>query len=299
VKFNRIGLCLIALASIFNTGCCCETIKPGYVGVIVPLYGSKEAKKDYDIAYGRVWYNPLATEIYTFPIFMQQPVWHKDGPDGDESITFNTAEGNSVNCDVALAYSIKEDKVTTIFREQRRDIDGITNVYLRSKVRDAFVRHGGKALVHEVMGSGKEKVLTDVTNDLKEELESKGYVIDMVSIVGEMRVDSKVIDAISATITQQQKALEADAKVKQSEAEARQAVAVAKGKADAQKAEAEGKAAATLAIAEAESKANQLLQQSITPDLLKYQTVEKWDGKLPTLMSGQSPLPFIQVPDSK
>lgn len=297
-NYSRIAACLLAASCMFNAGCGCETVKPGYVGLMVPLYGSKGDKTEYKTVYGRVWYNQFYNDIYTFPIFMQQVVWshdESDGIPGDQSITFNTSEGKSINCDVAFAYQIKEEAVPKIFREQRREIEDITNGYLRSKVRDAFVQFAGKAQVHEIMGIGKEAFLGEVKKDLIAELEPKGYVIDMISIVGEMRVDAKVTEAISNTIAQQQKAVEADAKVKQSEAEARQAVAVAKGKADAEIAEAEGKSKARLMIAEAESKANDLLQKSLSPAVLQYQAMKVWDGKLPTMLGGATPIPFINV----
>lgn len=300
---NRLALISLCVVSLFNTGCCCDTVKPGYVGLIVPYYGSKQTKTEYETCYGRVWYNPLTTEIHTFPTYLQQVVWSKDdetdGKPGDQSITFNTSDNNTVNCDVAFAYAVKEDMVSKIFREQRRDIDAITDIYLRSRVRDVFVQYGSQFHVQGIMSADKEKFLELVKQDLKTELEPKGYTIDMVSIVGAVRVDQRVTEAINSTIAQQQKALEADAKVKQSEAEARQAVAVAKGKSDAEIAEAEGKSAARLLISEAEAKANKVLQESLSPDLVKYQALLKWDGKLPTMMSASTPLPFINVDPGK
>lgn len=66
-------------------------------------------------------------------------------------------------------------------------------------------------------------------------------------------------------------------------------------KAEAEKTEAEGKAAARLLIAEAEAKANKLLEESMTPAVLQYQSIKIWDGKLPTFMGGTTPVPFIDV----
>ena len=129
-----------------------------------------------------------------------------------------------INCDIAFAYSIQADKVTHIFRDQRKTIEEITAVYLRSKVRDSFVRHASTMTVGDIMGPGKEKLTQLVKKDLTEELGPKGYNIDMVSIVGEMRVDEKVREAIGNTIKALQDAIAAENKVKQSEAEAKQEV---------------------------------------------------------------------------
>ena len=40
--------------------------------------------------------------------------------------------------------------------------------------------------------------------------------------------------------------------------------------------------------AQAESEKNELLEQSITENILKDKWIEKWDGKLPQYMTGDS-----------
>lgn len=52
------------------------------------------------------------------------------------------------------------------------------------------------------------------------------------------------------------------------------------------KAEAEAKAKVT--AAEAEAKANELLRQTLTDDILEQMFIDKWDGKLPEVMSGDN-----------
>ena len=53
--------------------------------------------------------------------------------------------------------------------------------------------------------------------------------------------------------------------------------------AGASKAEAEAKA--KLIAAEAEAKSNELLEQSLTDKILREMYINKWDGKLPTVVS--------------
>ena len=272
-----------------------ETIRPGYVGIKVPLQGSKEDKTEYNLVYGRVWYNSFWNDIYVFPTFMQQVVWTRDPQEGspvDESISFSSTEGKSINCDVALAYSIDADFVPHIFRDQRKKIEEITAVYLRSKVRNAFVRHAGDMPVHDIIGSGKSGLIDAVKRDLVTELGPKGYIIDMVSVIGDMRVDEKVKTAINATIEAQLKAVEAQNKIQQSEAEAKQEIAKAEGKAKSMLAEAEGKAKSIKVVAEAEAEANRALQETITPVVLQYNMLKTWDGKMP-MVTAPNALPLI------
>jgi prohibitin 1 len=45
--------------------------------------------------------------------------------------------------------------------------------------------------------------------------------------------------------------------------------------------------------------AQQLLRQSLNKELLEKQAIEKWDGKFPTVMTGNGALPFINVAPTK
>jgi hypothetical protein len=52
------------------------------------------------------------------------------------------------------------------------------------------------------------------------------------------------------------------------------------------------------ALAAAQSKANLQLAQSITQNLVQYEMVKRWDGKLPQV-SGGGTMPMIQLPGAK
>jgi regulator of protease activity HflC (stomatin/prohibitin superfamily) len=244
----------------------------------VPLQGSKADKTEYTIVYGRVWYNNFFDDIYVFPTFMQQVAWVKSTNEGspiDESISFSSKEGKSVNCDVSLAYSIEADAVPRIFREQKKRIEDITANYLRSKVREAFSRNAGKMEVHDILGAGKSDLVDAVKKDLVEELGPKGYLIDMVAIISDPRVDVKVSDAINAAIAAQIKAVEAKNKVQQIEAESEQKIAEARGKAESIR-----------MVAEADAEANRKIGESLTPQIIQYQMIKAWNGVPPMVLGG-------------
>lgn len=280
------GLVLL-IATLFTVGC--ETIEPGWVGVKVNYWGGDKGTPS-SLLRGRVPYNKWTTRIYEFPTFTQNVVWTEDINEGsptDEAISFNSSEGEILKADVALSYSIKEEFIPTIFQELRQDAKYITHYYMRSKVRDCITRHAGKYKAIEMLGEKREQLLIEVLNDLKEELEPKGFTFDMLAFVGKIQVSERVKQSISATIESSQKAIEAQNKVKQIEAEANQAVAKAKGEAEA-----------TLARANAEAEANTAITKSLSPELLSYKAMDKWDGKLP-MVSGGGATPFIQLPNIK
>ena len=75
-----------------------------------------------------------------------------------------------------------------------------------------------------------------------------------------------------------------------------QELVIQQNKNDANIAKAEAEAQAMIMIAEVEAKANDLLSQSLTDNLLEKMYFEKWDGKLPTIYGGDGVTPIVQIP---
>ncbi len=264
----------------------CTVIPPGYVGIKVNQSGGNRGVEQYPILTGRQFYNPVNERIYEYPVFLQTVVWTKDLREGspiDQSITFNSVEGAVVNVDVSLSYAFITEKVPSVFVEFRRSPQEITDTYMRSKVRDAFSRISSAMPVVDIYGAKKQELLSKVKGDLVRELEPKGFRIDTISMVGNPRLDPNVITSINQAIQAQQDAQRAQNKVAQVEAEARQKVA-----------EAEGEAKRITTIAEAQAAANERLTKSLTPQLVQYEALQKWDGKMPQV-TGSGGMPFIQI----
>lgn len=252
----------------------CSFIEPGYVGIKVNSYGNQKGVEDFPIQTGRVHFNPFTESIYTFPTFMQNRAWTiSDG----EGFTFNSKEGAKITASVGLNYSIDPDKVPHLFVAHRQELDDVTDGYVRTQVRDAFVQEAGKLSNIAIMGEGQQALLESVKQRLNDKLDSRGFNIDGVSFIGAPEADQRVMNSINAVIEATQRAQEAQAKVATVKAEAEQARALADGAADAIK---------TRAAAEAE--ANLIVAKSITPTLLQYEAVKKWDGVAPKVVGGGS-----------
>jgi hypothetical protein len=88
-----------------------------------------------------------------------------------------------------------------------------------------------------------------------------------------------------------QNAIQSENRVRQVKAEADQAVTHATGQAEATRMKAQGEADAILIRARAEAKANEIIRLSMSPSVLQYRSMERWDGKLPMYNAGgQLPL---------
>lgn len=278
---------LFSLCLLFSIGCSRQFVDPGNVGVQVNFYGEEKGVDDKVLTSGAYWYNSWTSNIYEYPTFMQQAVWTQsttEGSPNDESISFNSSEGSPINVDVGVAYAFKAEKVPHVFKKFRQDANTITHGYLRSRVRDAFNEHASTYKAADIFGSGKVKLLKEVTETIKTQLNEEGFEIDNISFLSKFRVDSNLEAAINRTIQASQQAIEAENKVKQIEAEAQQAIAKAKGTSES-----------VLLEAKAKAEANIILAKSITPELVQYEALQKWDGKMPTYMSGNGQMPFITV----
>ena len=154
---------------------------------------------------------------------------------------------------------------------------------------------GSHLPVQEVYGTGKSKMLGDVTSKCHDVFGKDGIVIDQLTINGTLRLPQNVIDAINRAMEATQNAIQSHNKVAQVEAEAQQAITQAHGQAEAARQKAQGEADALLIRARAEAQANEIVRLSMSPAILQYRAIEHWDGKLPQYNSGALPLLTFDV----
>jgi regulator of protease activity HflC (stomatin/prohibitin superfamily) len=282
---RRLGIIVLLAIATFNSGC--TKVEPGWAGIRVKLYGSQRGVQDFPVITGRVWYNPYTEEIYQFPTYMQNVIWSAGSHEGntyDESFTANSQEGVPFNFDVGVSYQIDAAQVPHIFLKFREDARTLTQIYVRNQVRDFFSIEASKMAIMQIVGPGKQTLLDRVLQDLRGKLGPDGIRFDNISIIGKMRLPPQVEESINAVIEATQRALEAQNKVAQSKAEADQRVA-----------EANGIAQSTLIRAKAQADANQILNSSLSANLIQYEALQKWNGILPQVTASGA-TPFIQIP---
>lgn len=264
-EHNNIKPFIIAITLVLLMAACSK-VPAGYVGVKVNLYGTSKGVQAEELSVGRYWIG-VNEELYTFPTFTQNYVWTRSSTEGsvnDESISFQTNEGVVVNTDVGISYHINSKKVTDIFQKYRKGIDEITDIYIRNEVRDAMIKVASANTVESMYGLGKNDFITRVDSTVKSELQPIGIEVEKVYLVGELRLPENIVVALNAKIEATQRAMQRENELKETEAQAKMDIAKAQGVAEAQR----------------------LTQQSLTPELLRKLWIEKWDGHLPTYMTG-------------
>lgn len=262
----------------------CTKVPAGNVGVKFDLYGGDKGVTGEVVGPGKYWLG-WNEEMYLFPTFAQNYVWTA-GDDvtspTDESITFQDKEGTQINADVGITYAVSADKADVIFQKYRKGVDEITDTYLRNMVRDALNSETSKMDVADIYGVGKEELMNRVTQRVKDQVQGLGIMVEKIYWIGAMRLPPAITDAINDKIEATQKAQQRENELQ-----------TAKAQAQIDREKAQGEADAVIIQARAKAQENELLQASITQELIEYTKAQRWDGKLPTTTG--SVVPFISV----
>ena len=255
----------------------CTKVPAGYKGVIVNLYGSDKGVSEETVGVGR-YYLGWNKELYLFPVFLQNYTWTEE-----EQITMQTSEGLSISADVGVTYNIRPENVSKVFQKYRLGIDEITHTFLHNMVRDAMNQISSTMTVEQLYGDKKEQFIIKVNDIVKKECLEVGIDMDKIYLIGSFKLPNNVVESINAKIQASQNAMKVENEVATAKAEALKTVVVA-----------EAEAQRIIIDAKARAESNRLLSESLTPSFIQYQTLLKWDGKLPQI-TGSSTIPMINI----
>ncbi len=255
---------------------CFKMISPGYVGVVVDMLGDEKGVKSKELHVGMHWIAPWKN-VYQFPIFEQNSTWEGDY----EGFNFQTSEGMAVSADIGITYHLRPESIPMVFQRYRRGMDEITNVFIHNYIRDAINKSASRTKIEDLY-SGKEGFFDDVESQVRADLAPLGIELSRIYLIGRFHFPQTVISALNAKIEAMQRAEQRENELREAEAEAKKQIA-----------KAEGAAKCSILQAEAEAKANLVLAKSVTHELIQWQAIQKWDGKLPNVTSGA--IPFIEV----
>jgi len=96
---------ILVISMLFSS---CERIDAGHVGIKVNMYGDTKGVDDVTEVTGWVFYNPFASKIVEFPIFMQ----HKEYT-AEESFVINSKDGSEFHVSPLINYSVQREKFLT------------------------------------------------------------------------------------------------------------------------------------------------------------------------------------------
>ncbi|MEZ4394722.1 MAG: prohibitin family protein [Polyangiales bacterium] len=277
----------------------CTRVDPGHIGIRVKLAGSERGVQNAPIVTGWVVYNPLTEMVVEFPTSVQNVVWTRDLHEGspvDESISFASSEGVTINADIGLAFHIDADKAPALYaRFRQRNLMVLAHGYIRNEVREAINDAAAHRPVQEIYGAGKTALINEALRSVVARLSPYGFVIDQLTFNSALRLPDNVMGAINRAMEATQNAIQAENRVRQIRAEADQAIARAHGEAEAARQRAQGEGDALLIRAQAEAQANEVIRLSMSREVINYRALERWDGHLPVVSGGANAMPMLTL----
>ena len=250
---------------------CTATVETGYTG-IVTTFGKVE---DVTLEAGLHFKSPFQRIILM---------------DNREQKTSFTTEAFSsdiqqVEITGSINYAINKSTAMTLFKEVGTDyFNKLIYPRMLEITKGVFSKYSAENLV-----ANREKLSEDIRNGLYEELKDYGIIVISLSIENLDFTDA-FTDAVEAKQVAAQKKLQAEIEQAQLTMETEQAAERqrinAEAEANVAKINADAEAYATRVRAEAEAEANKLIAESITENLIRFNEIKAWDGKLPTYMAG-------------
>ena len=180
-----------------------------------------------------------------------------------------------MNCTAMIE---EKDAAKFLYRYNNTPLETVIDTDIKKLVEDRFNIETAKYTSTE-LGAAKGEIMEAVKNYVIPYFKEYGITI---TVLGMKEGVSYENDSIQKAI---------DAKFA-----SEQELVIQQNKNDAAIAKAEADAKAKIMDAEAQAKANELLTESLTPELLEKMYYEKWDGKLPYIYGGDGMMPIVQVP---
>jgi regulator of protease activity HflC (stomatin/prohibitin superfamily) len=203
---------------------------------------------------------------------------------GDDSVTVLASEGGSLGIDVTVRYTILPDKAGTLFKKVR-SMDGIRDIIVRPTVRSEMRNVYSRFTAEQGYTTKREVVEQEVNKEIRPLFADQGLVLDVVQI-RDIRPAQQIVDAIN-------KKLEASQAAERAKIEQQKALT----EAETRRQVAETDKQAKVIAAQADAEANKIVQQSLTPELLRSKEIEAISKNGNTILYpyGQPITPFIDA----
>ena len=222
---------------------------------------------------GLTFFNPITTRVFTYPVFIQRVNY--------DPFTVTTKDAATFTMDPMMAYQLDRSKAAYVFNKYRQSLREIEMGYIRTCIYDAYRISANNYTSDELMAN-RAKFEQEVRAMLERSLNEEGFKVqEFTSQITPPQSLSAAIEAKNQAI---QEALKAENLVKQAEANAQIAIAKAKGEAEA-----------TRVKADAEAYYNRTISASLSPFIIQEDWIEKWNGQLPQVTSGQGGM-MINLP---
>ncbi len=281
-----IGAVLIALV-LTSVSAGLVFIQPEERAIVISAIQSK-GYRDQALTPGLRWIIPFAEQVVIYRISKQtytMSIAQQEGQVlGDDSVQVRTSDGQEVNIDASVIYSIDPEQVVNVhITWQNRFTDELVRPQARGLIRDEASRYG----VEELVTENRDEFIQGVRTRLAQKLAENGLKLDDF-ILRNIAFSPEYAASVEQKQIAEQQAQQAFFVVEQRRQEAEQARQQAQGLADSSAIRAEGEARARVIAAEAdkearilqaegEARALELIAEQLegNPQLVTYRYVER------------------------
>jgi len=253
-KSSVILISIIAILAVFIIFSSITIVRPGTVGVIT-YFG---AVQDRLLPEGMHFVVPIMTKVEHIDVRVQKV---------QSKATASSRDLQPVTSEVALNFYVDKTKANLVFQELGPNyISTIIDPTIQESIKSATARFNAEELITK-----RPEVKELVFKYIKKRLAENHIIVTDFSIV-DFNFSKEFNQAIENKQIAEQKALTAENDLKRIKTEAQQEIEKAKGDAEAQ----------------------ELLKATLDDRVLELKAIEKWDGKLPTVM-GEGSTPFVDL----
>lgn len=250
---------------------------------------------------GLHWIIPFIESVQKYSIARQTYTMSSTSSEGavqgDDSIQARTKDGQQIFIDASVIYAADPTQLISLhINWQNRYEENVVRPVARAAIRNAVSQFG----VEELVSTKRAELEQAIREEIKTKLQDNNIIMSDF-LLRNIRFSDEYAAAVEQKQVAEQQAQQAKFVVESKKQEAEQARQTAQGQADAAVIASKGAAEARLIQAEAEAKANQLLAQSLTPELVQYQYILKLAPGVQTIFipSGNQfilPLPNTTTP---
>ena len=282
MKKGLIILIAAAAVVLFVAVTCTATVQTGYTG-IVTTFGKVE---DMTLEAGFHFKTPF------------QKIISMDNREQKDSFTTEafSSDIQQVNIIGSINYAINKSTAMNLFKEVGTDyFNKLVYPRMLEITKGVFSKYTAENLV-----ANRQRLSEAIREGLHTELDQYGINVISVSIENLDFTDA-FTDAVEAKQVAAQKKLQAEIEQGQMTMETQQQAERkrinAEAEANVAKINADADAYALQVRSEAEAEANKKIAESLTENLIRFNEVKNWDGKLPTYMAGEgsSTMPILNL----
>jgi prohibitin 2 len=262
-KIIILVLVVLLFLTVFVSG---ATVQAGHVGVL--------------LTFGRVSAGVLEPGFHLI-IPMAQRIVQVDTrvlPHAFKEIEAASREYQTVRLTGTMNYHLQGLRAAELYQTVGLDFaDKVIDPAFNDFIKEVVPRYQATEILVR-----RDEIRSTARTMLGENLSRYGIVVDDIYI-SNISFSKEYQDAIERKQTAQQNVETEQQILAQKEIQAQQAVAEARGKAESR-----------VTAADGDARSNELLTESISPQLIEYLRWTRWDGKLPLFSGSQSP--FVSIP---